>query len=61
MAIKGLGTNNDLLNRVLITRKEIDMDEINEFYQHKYNVDMKKDIIGDNSGIYQKLCVYLCH
>ena len=61
MAIKGLGTNNDLLNRVLITRKEIDMDEINEFYQHKYNVDMKKDIIGDNSDIYQKLCVYLCH
>ena len=56
-----MGTNNDLLNRVLITRKEIDMDEINEFYQHKYNVDMKKDIIGDNSGIYQKLCVYLCH
>ena len=61
LAIKGLGTNNTLLNRVLITRSEIDMDEINEFYQQKYNVTMKEDIIGDTSGIYQKLCLYLAH
>jgi len=61
LAIKGLGTNNTLLNRVLISRSEIDMDEINEFYQQKYNVTMKEDIIGDTSGIYQKLCLHLAH
>ena len=61
LAIKGLVTNNTLLNRVLISRSEIDMDEINEFYQQKYNVTMKEDIIGDTSGIYQKLCLFLAH
>ena len=61
LAIKGLGTNNTLLNRVLISRNEIDMDEINKFYKEKYNVTMREDIIGDTSGIYQKLCLYLGH
>ena len=61
LAIKGLGTNNTLLNRVLISRNEIDMDDIKEFYQKKYKVSMKDDIIGDTSGIYQKLCLYLGH
>ena len=61
LAIKGLGTNTTLLNRVLISRNEIDMDEIKSFYQQNYNVTMKEDIIGDTSGIYQKLCLYLGH
>ena len=61
LAIKGLGTDNDLLNRVLILRNEIDMKEIREFYQKKYKVPMKEDIIGDTSGIYQKLCLYLAN
>ena len=61
LAIKGLGTNNTLLNRVLISRNEIDMDEIKDFYQQKYNVTMREDIIGDTSGIYQKLCLFLGH
>ena len=60
-AIKGLGTNTALLNRVLIARNEIDMEQINEFYLQNYNVSMKEDIIGDTSGIYQKLCLYLGH
>ena len=61
LAIKGLGTNNTLLNRILVSRTEIDMDDIKEFYQKKYNVTMKEDIIGDTSGIYQNLCLYLGH
>ena len=60
-AIKGLGTNTTLLNRVLIARNEIDMEQINEFYLQNYNVSMTEDIIGDTSGIYQKLCLYLGH
>ncbi len=61
LAIKGLGTNNTLLNRVLISRNEIDMEEIKEFYQKKYKVRMEDDIIGDTSSIYQKLCLHLAH
>ena len=52
LAIKGLGNNNTLLNRVLISRNEINMGEINKFYKEKYNVTMREDIIGDTSGIY---------
>ena len=58
-SIKGLGTNNDLLARVLILRHEIDIDEINDFYKDKYKKDMKDDIISDTSGNFQKLCLLL--
>jgi hypothetical protein len=59
LAIKGLGTNTPLLNRVLVSRNEIDMTTIREIYRWKYKVEMKEDIIGDTSGIYQTLLVYL--
>ena len=58
-AIKGIGTNTTILNRVLATRNEIDMPEIRELYFWKYKVNMKDDIIGDTSGNYQKLCLYV--
>ena len=61
LAIKGLGTDNNLLNRVLVSRNEIDMDDIKEIYKQKYNVTMREDISGDTSGIYEKLCLYLGH
>ena len=28
---------------------------IKEYYKDKYKVEMEKDVIGDTSGIYQKL------
>lgn len=59
LAIKGLGTNNTSLNRVLVARAGVDMDDIRDVYQWKYNVTIQEDIIGDTSGIYQKLCLYL--
>lgn len=58
-SIKGLGTNTALLNRVLATRCEVDMPEINEIYQYKYNITLREDIMGDTSGMYQKLCLYV--
>lgn len=58
-SIKGLGTNNFLLSRVLALRNEIDIEEINEFYKDKYKSEMKDDIIGDTSGNFQKLCLIL--
>ena len=54
-AIKGLGTDTNLLERVIITRYKLDMKWIKEYYKDKYKVEMEKDVIGDTSGIYQKL------
>ena len=59
LSIKGLGTNTNLLNRVLVERAEIDMKEIREIYEIKYKKTLKEDIAGDTSGIYQKLCLFL--
>lgn len=60
LAIKGAGTNEEILSRALVSRCEIDMKKMREVYQHKYKVTMREDIIGDTSGFYQKLCIYLC-
>ena len=59
-AIKGAGTNEEILSRVLVARSELDMPLMREIYLFKYNITMKEDIIGDTSGSYQKICVYLC-
>ena len=58
-AIKGFGTNEENLTRVLISRCDIDMPLIREMYVYKYKNNLKDDIINDTSGNYQKLCVFL--
>jgi len=59
LSIKGAGTNEEILSRALVSRCELDMGAMRDIYQTKYKVTMKEDIIGDTSGAYQKLCVYL--
>ena len=59
-AIKGFGTNDNLLMRIIISRDEIDMPQIKEAYLKLYGKDMVKDIKSDISGDYQKLMVELC-
>ena len=58
-SMKGIGTNEEKLSRALVSRSEIDMPLIREMYEYKYKTPMKEDIIGDNSGMYQKLCIFL--
>ena len=58
-AIKGLGTKDTLLIRILVTRDEIDMPQIKQEYRRLYNKDMIKDIENDTSGDYKKLLVEL--
>ena len=58
-AVKGLGTDTNLLERILITRNELDMEEVRKHYLNKYGVEMQKDIISDTSGAYQKLLLGL--
>ena len=58
-AIKGLGTNDEDLIRVLTTRNDIDIDDIREMYNWKYKQNMLDDIAGDSSGNYQNLLLHL--
>ena len=59
-AIKGFGTNDQLLMRILITRDEIDMPQIKQYYKQLYGKDMVAAVKSDISGDYQKLMVELC-
>ena len=59
-AIKGAGTKDRLLMRVLITRDEIDMPTIKQYYKQLYGKDMVEAVRKDISGDYQKLMVELC-
>ena len=51
--------NTSLLNRILVSRCQLDMEEINEIYRIKYNNELRDDITARTSGMYQRLCLYL--
>ena len=59
-AVKGMGTKDTLLIRILVTRDEIDMPQIKEAYKRLYNKDMVKAVESDTSGDYKRLLVELC-
>ena len=58
-AVQGLGTKDHLLIRVLVSRSEIDMPQIKQYYKQLYGKDMVADIKSDISGEYQNLFVQL--
>lgn len=58
-AIKGAGTNEKNLYRVLVTRSESDMDKIKQYFKQINNKDMGDEILDDLSGAYGKLAMYL--
>ena len=59
-AIKVFGTQDHLLMRILISRDEIDMPQIKQYYHQLYGKDMVEDIKSEISGNYQKLMIELC-
>lgn len=58
-AIVGLGTDEDSLNRAIITRADVDMTTIKEEYNAMYNRTVEGDVIGDTSGYYKKFLLTL--
>lgn len=58
-SIDGLGTDEKTLNRVMVSRAEIDMDAIREYYFRDRKTDIKNDIHGDTSGTYRKILINL--
>jgi annexin A7/11 len=60
-AVKGAGTKDPLLIRILVTRDEIDMPQIKEAFKRLYNRDMAKAIDSDTHGDYKKLLLEICN
>ncbi|XP_009354446.2 annexin D3 [Pyrus x bretschneideri] len=58
-SIVGLGTDEDSLNRAIVTRAEIDMIKIREEYSKMSKTSLVDDIIGDTSGDYKNFLLTL--
>ena len=58
-AMKGPGTDENTLFRVIISRAEIDMDDIREYYFRDWNTDLRNDIDGDCSGAFGQILMNL--
>lgn len=57
LSMKGLGTDDATLIRVVIARSEIDLEDIKDRFFDMYNKSLKKMIIDDCSGYYKNLLV----
>lgn len=58
-ATKGLGTNTNLLEWVVVSRNDVDIDQIRDYYQAIYKKELKADVKGDTSGAYRDLLLAL--
>jgi len=58
-SMKGLGTNDDDLIRIVVTRSEVDMEEIKQRFYQDYKQPLSKFINDDASGDYKKLLLAL--
>lgn len=58
-AIKGLGTNDTILIRVLVSRDEIDINRIKRYYKQLYKKELYQAVSEDVSGDYRTLLLEL--
>lgn len=58
-SMKGMGTDDDRLIRLVVTRCEVDMGEIKEEFRRQYNESLEDFISGDCSGHYKKCLLAL--
>ncbi|XP_043515822.1 annexin B9-like isoform X1 [Frieseomelitta varia] len=58
-SMKGLGTDDDRLIRLVVTRCEVDMGEIKQVFGQQYNESLEDFISGDCSGHYKKCLLAL--
>uniref|UniRef100_A0A672R9D1 Annexin n=1 Tax=Sinocyclocheilus grahami TaxID=75366 RepID=A0A672R9D1_SINGR len=59
-AMKGAGTKDRTLMRIMVTRSEVDMLDIRQEYLKNYGKSLYTAISGDTSGDYKKLLLKLC-
>ncbi|XP_076298985.1 annexin B9 isoform X1 [Lasioglossum baleicum] len=58
-AMKGLGTDDTTLIRIIVARSEIDLGDIKDTYQKMYDQSLAGDIDDDCSGDYKRLLLTL--
>uniref|UniRef100_A0A8C7DXN5 Annexin n=1 Tax=Naja naja TaxID=35670 RepID=A0A8C7DXN5_NAJNA len=59
-SMKGLGTDDDTLIRLMVSRCEIDMIDIKGEFKRMYGKSLYSFIKGDTSGDYRKVLLLLC-
>lgn len=59
-AMKGAGTRHKTLIRIMVSRSEVDMNDIKAYYQKKYGVSLCQAILDETKGDYEKILVALC-
>ncbi|KAM6431957.1 annexin A4 isoform 1-T1 [Liasis olivaceus] len=59
-SMKGLGTDDDTLVRLMVSRCEIDMIDIKAEFKRTYGKSLYSFIKGDTSGDYRKILLLLC-
>ncbi|XP_054943105.1 annexin A1 [Physeter macrocephalus] len=59
-AMKGIGTRHKTLIRIMVSRSEIDMNNIKACYQKLYGVSLCQAILDETKGDYEKILVSLC-
>uniref|UniRef100_A0A3Q3EZ98 Annexin n=1 Tax=Labrus bergylta TaxID=56723 RepID=A0A3Q3EZ98_9LABR len=60
-AMKGAGTDDDTLIRIIVCRSEFDLETIKEMYLEKYDVSLKDALKDECSGDYKRLLLAICH
>ena len=59
-AVKGLGTNDKMLVRILVSREELDIPQMRIQYKALVGKEMVDDVVDDTSGMYQKILKAIC-
>ncbi|NP_001017605.1 uncharacterized protein LOC550268 [Danio rerio] len=59
-AMKGFGTNNDTLIRIIVSRSEIDLLKIMQEYKRMYGKTLQEAIQSETKGDYEKILLVLC-
>lgn len=60
LAMKGHGTCEDTLIRVMVSRSEVDLKKIIEEYRAMYDVSLQEAILMDTKGHYESVLLGLC-
>ncbi|XP_051971085.1 annexin A13-like [Xyrauchen texanus] len=60
-AMKGAGTDEDTLIRIIVCRSEIDLETIKDMYLEKYDVSLKEAIDSECGGDFKRLLLAILH
>uniref|UniRef100_A0A8C4GI31 Annexin n=1 Tax=Dicentrarchus labrax TaxID=13489 RepID=A0A8C4GI31_DICLA len=60
-AMKGIGTDEDTLIRIIVGRSEIDLETVKDMYLEKYDVTLKDALDSECGGDFKRLLIEILH